>query len=1188
MDSLLQWCLTPYKYRSIFVVKKFFLYYHILVYDIPSLKEKREFMKRVWKKVTALGIGATLVATTSLLSPTANAAANKHSVFAQEKVQALQEKLNEPKASLFSEDTFVVKYNPSFSVNSVKGNGKDFDVIQTVGKLQYMVIKVRQKSNLSKVMTTFQKNSKVLSVNRSALYKTSASLGDPKVKDQYQLSLLKIADAQKLAGKNKITVAVIDTGVDKNHPELKGIFSKDSYNVINPMDQGTPDVHGTHVTGIIAAKKGNGIGGYGINPNVNILSIDVFDRGMFTTDYTIVQAILYATQHGAKVINMSLGSTAASPLLEEAVEAAIAKGVTIVAAAGNDGSETPNYPASYEGVIGVGSVNKDKQLSYFSTYGPSLDIVAPGENIYAPIYDYEKKSSFETLSGTSMASPMVAGTASLLLSKYPNLKPEQVEYILEHTATNLGPKGYDLKYGNGLVNPTAALKYNVKNLPSFVKSDWTKKEIIEKAETVQFSDSITRTGYITKPFEQKWYQFKVVKGEYIQTLLTSASEYDNKMMLHFYSDDASQSQTIDVNNVGAGKREGKLVQAPFTGTVAIGVKDVNGNYDDSAAKKSTFKLSINRTMEQPQDESSFESPIQVAGLPYQSDPLKLLGDNGDDDFFTFKTNDEQVVKISLSGIVGVDSSVQVYTKETLGLPTDDGTNPDQPAGDDPVPIDQIPPDWQSNSGGIGEGETLTIPTNPQTEYYVKVTNKTMAFFKDMFQMNNSLSEPQSSFLSYSLKMEGKVLPPDEDNLPIMDGGPGSNPYDQPVDYYQMILNNALPYSLDQKVSGYIQTPGDEDYYTIQPSKTGIYQFQLTGPVNKKPYVEILHIKNDKDDQGNPTMYAEPIGSNEPMDFFSTEMNSTIYTGLKKGETYLLHFMGNPYDYSSAISMDPYTLETKLVVSNVGDKYEDNDGPDHIKNLPASTFEGNFAMPNDEDLFYLEGKRSSVYSLLFESGKPSADLLRKYPKELLSDIFGVAIIFEDVNKNRKIDDADIQRESILAKSLYTGSSTNYGSFKVTKGKNYIVDLIGLVNSSTPLSLVPYKVSIAPVAEKDEDAGSVVKNNVPSKPLSLKKVNAKTWTATGQLNSNVAFGDQDWYVLDVKKSLTGYISFDTGKEVDGVISLYHNGKRISLSDYYGAGQTEMMPVQLKKGKYYIKVNDMIGNSTIKPYTLKVTSK
>ena len=123
-------------------------------------------------------------------------------------------------------------------------------------------------------------------------------------------------------------------------------------------------------------------------------------------------------------------------------------------------------------------------------------------------------------------------------------------------------------------------------------------------------------------------------------------------------------------------------------------------------------------------------------------------------------------------------------------------------------------------------------------------------------------------------------------------------------------------------------------------------------------------------------------------------------------------------------------------------------------------------------------------------------------------------------------------------------------------------------------------------KDEDADSVVKNNLPSKPLSLKKINASIWTAKGHLNTGVPYGDEDWYSFEAKdSSLQGYLSIEGGREIDGVLSIYQNGRLLTSSDYYPAGQNEVLSFILKKGKYSIKVHDYYGNSTILPYTLKV---
>lgn len=1148
-------------------------------------------MKSIWKKISTIGIGAVLMTSTIFASTAQVTAAGKQGMnksAIQKKLAPIKQKIKESKASLLSDDTLIIKYKQPINQGEVKGVNKDFIITQNVKQLGYLVVKLLKKNNLQKVTQAFQKNSKVLSVERSVMYKTFSVPADPKVKDEYHLSMLNIAKAQQLAGKKKVKVAVIDTGIDQNHPELKGKVLP-SYNVINPMNHGAPDLHGTHVSGIIAAAKGNGIGGYGINPNVEILPIDVFDRDGLTTDYTIAQAVLYAASHGAKVINMSLGSPFPSTILKEAVDTAIQKGVTVVAAAGNDAEAYPNYPASYEGVIGVGAVNNKKQLSWFSSYGPSVDLVAPGEDIYAPIYDYEKKSSFEMLSGTSMASPMVAGVASLLLSKHPNLKPAQVEYILEHSAKDLGAKGYDIKYGNGLVDPVGALNYNIKNLPSFVTAKWTKKDILQKATTLSFADSKELTGNFIKPSEQKWYQFPVKKGEYIQTALNGPSQYDYKMTLNIYSDD--QTFSVDVNKQEAGKTEGKLIQAPFTGTMAIGISDINGNYDESPAKRSTFRLAIQRSAEMPGDESTMEAPIEVKTLPYTSEALTFMGENGDDDYFRFKTGDETAARVTLSGIAGIDSNIQVYD---LSMSNGAGQQGESGAADnssnqpnpDTLPVDQLPSVAQMDRNGIGAGEKLSFAVTPNTEYLVKVSSKPMLqneFDMGMTIFDQSSEETHSSLLPYTVKIEAKVLPQDEDNI-----GNGESSGDEDYSaYLQTILDNAIPSNIGQSIKGYIQTPGDEDWYKIKPSQTGIYQFSLPNDDSDKPYVEIIQVINSKDEYGKPILDFSNIGSNESDNWFTGELNGTMYTGLKKNETYLIHFTGNPM-MDMGVSIDQYNLSSKLLIANPGDQYEDNDATENIKDLPASVVHGNFAMPNDVDNFYLKGNKTQIYSLLFESGKASETMLKKYPKELFSRIYGVAIVFKDINKNRKIDDADSEMASIMIKGLFEGASNNYGSFKVEKGQNYIISIIGLTDSWVQqFSLVPYQLSVAPVPTKDEDSKSKVKNNIPTKPISLKKKDSHTLYATGHLNSGIGYGDEDWYVVNVKDKLNGYISFESGNEVDGVISLYKNGKLISKADYYGAGQTEMMRVQLKKGKYHIKVKDVFGNSTIKPYTIKITN-
>ncbi|WP_240338310.1 S8 family peptidase [Peribacillus alkalitolerans] len=1164
----------------------------------------------MYKKLALASMGMMLAL--SPLMPGKNVLA-KESVIESAKARlqsltAAPSDLDQSKQSLYSEDTLVIKYKQSLS--TVEHRNAGAILVKEMPQLGYSVVKVKNKADLHKAISNYQKNKKVTAVNQSVNFKAHSTMTDPKAKEQYHLSLLKIADAQKLAGKNKVTVAVIDTGIDQNHPELKGLFLP-GYNVLNPMNQGTPDYHGTHVSGILAGHKNNGIGGYGINPNVKILPIDVFDRSFFTSDYTIAEAIMYAVDHGAKVINMSLGSSVPNTLLEEVVQKAINKGVTIVASAGNEGSDLPNYPASYEGVISVGSINNKKELSSYSSFGPSVDVVAPGEEIYAPIYEYEKKSSFQPLSGTSMSSPIVAGVVSLMLSKNPSLKPAQVEYILEHTATDLGQGGYDTKFGHGLVNPVAALKMDVKKVPSIVKGSWTKKEILEKSEDITIGEKFTRQVYVTKPFQQNWYKTMVNKGDLIQVSLGGANSYDYKVMARFYSDDAEQS--IDINDVSYGAKEGKLIQAPFSGYMALGVKDLNGSYDDSSRKQSFYGLSLQKLKESPVDDSEFQTPIDVTSLPYRSNDFLFTGEKGDDDFFVLKTKDEQVMKISVTGVPGVDSHISIYNKENLGMPVEGKEGAGLPS-EAPVPVldfDQIGPDYHQNSNGFGKGESAVFAVNPGTEYVVRVSSKKDNFFNGMdywsfiSYMSRMNKDGQSSLLPYQVSVEGKVFPEDEDftNMPAeetpmeeksaleqkvfesLDDKAETLPnmYENPEEFYNFILNTAIPFKIGDTKTGYIQSQSDEDWYRLDATQTALYQFNVANGSEVNPFVEILSVEETKDEDGKTVHYLSTIGHNVSYNWYYEEFKDKIYTGLTKGKTYFIHYMANP---SKGLSMDEYKLQASTLLVNPGDRYEPNDNLESIKNLPATTIEGNFAMPNDIDNFYLEGKSTAVHTLLLESGDVKSEWTSKYPKDLLNPINAIVAISEDVNKNRKLDEADSQRTNIIVKGLENGSYySNYGSFKVEKGKNYIVSVMGMVDGPVPLSLRPYKMTVAPTPSKDEDKGNVIKNYTPSKPIALKKVNNNTFKATGYLNTGIAYGDEDWYVLDLKQSLKGFIHLQGGHELDGVITLYQNGKQVNRGDYYPRSQTETLPIELKKGKYYIKVKDALGNATIKPYTLVV---
>ncbi len=285
---------------------------------------------------------------------------------------------------------------------------------------------------------------------------------DPLFDSQYALKNLKVADAWKITtGSPNVIVAVIDTGVDVNHPDLKGRLVK-GYDFVNDDDTTEDFVgHGTFVASLIAATGDDKNGIIGLAPNVKIMPLKVLSRSGGGDSTAIAKAIRYATDNGAKVINLSLGSPYPSRLIRQATDYAIGKGVVVVAAAGNDGSRgnPVEYPASFPDVISVGATGPTDKIASFSTHNSGVNVAAPGLNVLGA------RSSQNTIcrpvsaatdyclsSGTSFAAPYVSATAALMLSVNSTLTPQQVLNLLERTATDLGPQGTDDYYGAGLVN----------------------------------------------------------------------------------------------------------------------------------------------------------------------------------------------------------------------------------------------------------------------------------------------------------------------------------------------------------------------------------------------------------------------------------------------------------------------------------------------------------------------------------------------------------------------------------------------------------------------------------------------------------------------------------------------------------------------------------------------------------------
>ena len=272
---------------------------------------------------------------------------------------------------------------------------------------------------------------------------------------QWNLPIIETTRGWKLAkGNNDVIVAVVDTGVDLQHPDLKGRLLK-GYNVQSPDDDPTDDVgHGTHVAGIIAANVNNNEGIAGMTWNGKILPVKALDQTGAGTTYSVAQGIIWATDNGAKVINMSLGNYADAQFLHEAIKYAYDRDVVLVAATGNDNTERPGYPAAYPEVLSVSATDYNLRKASFSNYGDYVDVMAPGESIASTYPD----NQYAALSGTSMACPHVTALAALIRSINPDLKNTEVMDIIRNNVIDLGDSGHDKYYGYGQIDVYAALE----------------------------------------------------------------------------------------------------------------------------------------------------------------------------------------------------------------------------------------------------------------------------------------------------------------------------------------------------------------------------------------------------------------------------------------------------------------------------------------------------------------------------------------------------------------------------------------------------------------------------------------------------------------------------------------------------------------------------------------------------------
>jgi membrane-anchored mycosin MYCP len=281
---------------------------------------------------------------------------------------------------------------------------------------------------------------------------------------QWWLEALHIDQAQAIATGAGVVVAVVDTGVQADHPDLAGqVLPGADLDFSGNDDKGLVDAsgHGTAVAGLIAALGGGPDHALGLAPGAKILPVKVLIQGD-QGNSNLADGIIWAADHGAKIINVSDGGPD-NRRITEAVRHALGKGALVVAATGNDGRSVVS-PASLPGVVAVGATDRTGALAAFSARGPGVVLVAPGTDIVSTFnHGADGRAGGYNLpaTGTSFSAPIVAGAAALVWSKFPQLSAADVVNRLIRTADDTGPAGRDYQTGFGELNVVRALTADV-------------------------------------------------------------------------------------------------------------------------------------------------------------------------------------------------------------------------------------------------------------------------------------------------------------------------------------------------------------------------------------------------------------------------------------------------------------------------------------------------------------------------------------------------------------------------------------------------------------------------------------------------------------------------------------------------------------------------------------------------------
>ncbi len=1008
-------------------------------------------------------------------------------------------------------------------------------VLRRDRRLGYILAAAPRETKVDKLAADLQRERVVRYAQPNYLYQLLGTPNDPQYARQWAMKKINAGQGWDFVKPGPaVIIAILDTGADVNHPDLINQLVP-GVNTVNPLKSSRDDVgHGTHVAGVAAATVNNGLGVAGIAglAGIKIMPVKVFDNSGGGNDISISDGITWAADHGARVMNMSFGSFYRSEVLSDAIEYAYKKGVLIAAASGNWASEEISYPAALSKVMAVTATDKQDKLAEFSSYGPLIDVCAPGVEIYSTFWDPYKGSTYTEMSGTSTASPMVAGLAALLLAKNPKLTNDEVRQIIEASAADLGDPGWDPRYGHGRIDVFKALTLSLASINDFNNT---------MAKAVGLQNGAAYQEKIDFGSDVDWYKIGVPDKNHLQVQLLPAGKVSPGLEIY-----SGSGELLSSFNTGSLKKDSREDNRPGflefdrpgnTLKVAEAVYGLVTNLDEgeyyikvfgnhfrwskenySITARVITEADLVKDANEPND--SFEEAKNMSlNLPVSG--AILSGD--DEDWFKLDLTGK-AYKIHLDVPAGLDLAVDVESAANYQ---------EMPAGDNALDYYD---NWyyeNINEGGPGQDEdgVIVLPENGPGCYYIKVYETSGTAVNDSYIL---------TITDFSLQ------------------GDRYEPNNTP--------DRAAPVGLGEEVTANFHSEEDEDWYELTVLATGILEIDLQQP---------QHAWYDLNLYSDPQ--AEPVGQGYYGD------DSSWLTGEKRSFEYKVstgkyYLSLRNYD---RISGENYTLKTEFRSFDFIDR-EINDKPEQANEITLDNpARGTLYPAGDVDFYVLKVEKPQPL-LVYLTPPADMDTMVRVMKETepvgeeKKDGEGKKIEEnqgEQEDSNSKASPAEPILELITDIESGSKGQPDTGVFIPTKPGKYYLMVTALAGKSQGR----YSLSIKPFRSRP-DAWEDNNTMAQAKPLTSGVSIRPTFMGTE---------DQDWYYIYVPARGRLEVNLSVPSDIDGVVEIYDSKARLLTKidqSMVGEEEAATCPVP-KRGYYYLRTYDYLGNSSVQPYTLTV---